>query len=187
MSIDKITARILQEAKDEAAAVTQNAEQEAAAARKEAEKGASAIGSDTAARAVRDAAVLKERKNSVAELEARKMRLAAKQEMIEKSFEMAKEALLAMEDAEYRKFLLKHLAPYHEGEVILNARDRKRLGDSLKKELEGTGLTVSEDTADIQGGFILRTGLVSVNGSLETIFESEKKQITAQIAKTLFS
>ncbi|MCD8329229.1 MAG: hypothetical protein LUC27_00845, partial [Lachnospiraceae bacterium] len=69
MSIDKITARILQEAKDEAAAVTQNAEQEAAAARKEAEKEASAIGSDTVARAVRDAAVLKARKNSVAELE----------------------------------------------------------------------------------------------------------------------
>ncbi len=187
MSIDKITARILQEARDEAAATKQTAEEEAAALMAEAEKTAQTETRSKAAQAKEDAATLKERRSAVAELEARKLRLAAKQEMIAESFDMAQEKLLAMKNEDYLRFLLSRLAPYSEGEVILNAKDKKRVGNALAKKLSGTGLKVSAETADIEGGFILKTGLVSVNGSLENILETERRETTAQIAETLFA
>ncbi|MDD6212419.1 MAG: V-type ATP synthase subunit E [Clostridiales bacterium] len=187
MSIEKITARILQDARSDADALKKGAEEEAAAAMETARMKAGNLEMEMAARAKKDAAVLLERKNSVAELEARKMRLAAKQELIEESFAKAMEELNALPDSEYKAFLLAHMAPYHEGEVILNARDKKRLGRELAEALKDSGLTVSEDTADIQGGFILRQGNVSMNGSLEAILDGQKKQITAEIAKVLFS
>lgn len=187
MSIEKITSRILQEARDEAEALKKSVADEAAALVSQATQQAEAIAASTADKAAQDAATLKERRNSVAELEARKMRLAAKQEMIEKSFEKAMEELAAMDDASYESFLLAHLAPYHDGEVLLNEKDKARLGGTLADKLAGSGLTIARDTANIQGGFILRNGSVTINGSLESILETEKKQITAEIAKTLFS
>ena len=187
MSIEKITARILQEAQAEADSLKKSAEEETAAAIAEAKAQADQIAADKAAQAVSDAAVLVERKKSVAELEARKMRLAAKQDMIEKSFTEAMKVLKAMPEADYLNFLQGQLKGFSEGEVVLNAEDKKKIGASLAKNLAGTGLTVSEETANIQGGFILKNGSVSVNGSLESILEGEKKQITAKIAQTLFS
>lgn len=187
MSIDKITARILQEAKSEADEMTQQAKQEAAAQMEAAKKQAEAIEREMAEKAVTDAAVLKERRASVAELEARKMQLAAKQEMIAKSFELALEELTKMPQETYRKFLMAHLAPYDRGEVLLNAADKERFGQAFADEIAAKGLTLAAETADISGGFILRTGKVAINASLETILETEKKQITAQIARTLFS
>ncbi len=187
MSIEKITGRILQEAKDEAAVLTNAAREEAEARLAEAKAQAEALTKEMAAKAAQDAATLKERKSSVAELEARKLVLGAKQEMIEKSFAEAVKELADMPADKYLEFILDQLKGYTEGEVLLSAKDQKKLGEALAKKLSGTGLTVSKETADIAGGFILKKGNISANGSLESILDTVKKQITAQIADVLFS
>ncbi len=187
MSIENITNRILQEAKDDAEAAKKAATEEASQATANAKVEAMTISENSALKSVEDAKTLKERKEAVAELEARKLRLGAKQDMINKSFEMAKNAILAMDDEKYQQFLFDRLKDYDEGEVLLNSKDKERIGTSLADKLSSTNLKVSDDTADIDGGFILRNGLVSINGSLETILDSERKEITAQIAETLFS
>lgn len=189
MSIENITARILQEAKSEAEATLQAAEQEKAAQLAQAEQEADAAGAQTAEKARKDAQILQDRRASVAELEARKMRLAAKQEMIDESFRQALAHLANLPETEYKAFLLKQLAPYRNqpGEILLNERDKANLARDLMRELVDSPLAVGEETVPIQGGFILRQGCVSLNASLEKLLENEKKQLTLQIAETLFS
>lgn len=142
-----------------------------------------------AKKAEEDAEILLERRNSVAELEARKMRLALKQDVIEETFMEALAQIEAMEPEMYMDFLLRHLLPYREegGIVSLNERDGAALKGKLADALKDTKLTVGEEKANIRGGFILKQGNVFVNGSLEKILETEKKQITAQIAGILFN
>ncbi len=189
MSIEKITARILQEAKDEAAAVVAKAQEERDALVAAAEEQAETIKVEAAKKAQTDARVLVERRQSVAELEARKLRLAAKQEMVEQVFVKALEELATMETEKYKEFLLTMLKPYADepGEIIFNERDREQLSSSLQKELAGGKLVIAQDVAKIRGGFILRRGSISLNASLEKLLENEKKQMTAQIAQLLFS
>ena len=175
MSVEKITARILQEAQDEAAALKAKAEAERAAMLQKAKDEAAMQTLTMQQKAQTDALLLKERRKSVAELEARKLRLSAKQEMIETAFDEAAEQLVHMDQEEYKKFLLSLLAPYYKqvGEIVLNERDKKNLERKLM--------------ADIKGGFILRQGCVSINASVEKLLEQVKKDITVQIAETLFS
>lgn len=47
-------------------------------------------------------------------------------------------------------------------------------------------LTLSEETRDIQGGFILKNGQVEVNCALETLVDQEKETLTAEVAGLLF-
>ncbi len=187
MSIDKITARILKEAKDEAASQVAAAEKEASAKMAEANAKAMEIAAEMNARARDDAATLKERKKSVAELEGRKLVLGAKQEMIEKAFAQAVEELANMPEKEYIAFLREQLSGFKKGEVVLSARDLERIGKKLAPILEKAGLTLSKETADIAGGFILNEGSTSVNGSLESLLEAGKKQITSKLAEILFA
>ena len=187
MSIENITARILQEARDEADSLVSAAQKEAADRLAQANAQAMEIAAQMSAKAKEDAATLKERKKSVAELEARKLVLAAKQERIEKSFSEAVKELADLPEADYLALLKEQLAGYTKGEILVSAKDKKRLGSKLKDLLAGTGLTLSKETADIAGGFILRDGSVSVNGSLESLLEAGKKEITAKIASVLFA
>lgn len=189
MSIESITARILQEAKDEAENMKKQAESERDALLSGAAQEAETVKKQMAAKAEDDAKVLGERRNSVAELEARKLRLSAKQEMIDRSFEEAAKLLADMPAKEYQAFLLDLLAPYRTqpGEVLLNEKDRKAYGKALEEALRESPLAVAEETVPIQGGLILRQGSVSLNASLEKLMETQKKQITAEIAAVLFS
>ncbi|MCJ7835459.1 V-type ATP synthase subunit E family protein [Cuneatibacter sp. NSJ-177] len=189
MSIESITARILQEAKDEAEHLKKQAEAEKDTLLAKAAEEAEAVKKETAAKAVEDAKVLGERRNSVAELEARKLRLSAKQEMIDRSFEEAAAQLAGMPAAEYQAFLLGLVEPYRAepGEILLNEKDHKAYGKALEEALKDSPLAVAEETVPIQGGMILRQGCVSLNASLEKLMETQKKQITAEIAGVLFS
>ena len=103
MSVEKITARILQEAQDEAAALKAKAEAERAAMLQKAKDEAAMQTLTMQQKAQTDALLLKERRKSVAELEARKLRLSAKQEMIETAFDEAAEQLVHMDQEEYNR------------------------------------------------------------------------------------
>ena len=188
MGIENITARILQEAKDEAKKTQEAAAAQKAAMLEKAAQDAAAAEAKMAEKATEDAKVLLERRNSVAELEARKLRLAAKQEALEETFQEAAEKIAALDGSVYLDFIVKTLEPYREegGEISQNARDYANLKDSLEKALAGSKLTVGAEQANIAGGFILKQGKVYVNASLEKILETEKKQMTGEVAGILF-
>lgn len=154
---------------------------------------AEAEGKDLAARNEKAAAEREERLVSAARMEARKTALAAKQEMVEKAYDLALEKLCAMPDAQYVETtarLLVRAAPDGRGEVILSPAERSRLGAELVKRanalLSGGKLTLSAQTRPIRGGFILKNGNVEVNGTFETLVRLQRTETAGAVAKLLF-
>lgn len=82
-------------------------------------------------------------------------------------------------------------------EVIFNQRDRDRSGKTV---VEGTKthlfgkvsdeklarLTLSQQTANIEGGLILRCGSVESNCSLSILFAQLRESLESEVARTLF-
>ena len=191
--IEKITQRIDQDAQAEIDRVLGDARSEAAqiAARYQAQAGTEAA--ELAARNEKAAAEREERLVSVAQMEARKVGLAAKQEMVEKTYVRALEKLCAMPDKKYVETvaaLLVQAAPDGLGTVIFAPAERKRIGAEAvalaNKKLGNGKLTLSEETRPIRGGFILKNGNVEVNGTFETLVRLQRAETAGAVAKKLF-
>lgn len=120
---------------------------------------------------------------SSAEMEAKKMILAQKQSCLEQTLELVKEKLHAQSAEEYEKTILSMLAKAEKGEeIIFSEKDRK----ALQKAVSEAGYTVSEETRDISGGFIVKKGDIEFNYSFEAMMAVEKEQIEQMIAEILF-
>ena len=129
--IEKITQMIQSEAQTEIDGVLEAARRDAAetAARYEAQ--ARAETAELAAKQEKAAAEREERLVSVAQLEARKTALAAKQEMVERAYALALEKLCTLPEEKYITVLaelMAEAAATGREEVIFSDRDRERVG-----------------------------------------------------------
>ena len=127
----------------------------------------------------------------ISRMEARKSVLAVKQEMVEKSFDLALDKIIALPEDRYVAFLAglaKNAAGTGEEEVILNARDRAAIGEKLIQaiNLGGAHMTLSDETRDIAGGLILRRGSIEANCSAELLVELCKGEMASKLADILF-
>ncbi len=185
MSIKTITKRIEDEAQAYADEVIKAANAQADGLLDEARAEADKILEDAKARADKDSKLLVERRESVAGLEARKMQLGAKQEIIKESFDKALDKLQNLSDDDYLKFITGQLSEFSEGEIQLNASDLKKFGAKISDQFGGK-LTVSDTPIDIKGGFLLKQGDISINASIEKLIEDQKGKLTGEIANMLF-
>ena len=185
--IEKITAKIAQDAQDEERRVREEARAQAQAildqARTQAEQERDAI----LARGRRAADERLERLSSAAGMERRKLELAARQEVLGEAFDLALEKLCALPEEEYvallTQLVLKASSTGRE-QLIFSPRDRSRIG---KQALAGAGmLTLSQETRDIRGGFVLVDGDVEVNCAFETMLALEREKLERQAAEMLF-
>jgi V/A-type H+-transporting ATPase subunit E len=192
MSIEKITANILKDAKENAQTVIMNAEKTKLDIINNAMNEAEAIKKTALEKAEKEAESLKSRKVSAAELQKRKMMLTAKQEAIKKSFDEALNKLKSMPEDKYVDFLTKEISkiPYNEGLIILNKRDREKIGEKLVKavneNLKAEKFKLSNETINSNGGFILRSGSVEINSTFETLLDSIRDELTNEVANALF-
>ena len=224
--IEKITARIRQDADADVAAIRAQAEAQAAQIRAQYEAQAKAQ-AEKAAESCRQAARQRlERLESVAEMEGKTSLLTAKQACIDQAFAKAREKLLTLPEADYVELLAKLAARSSvtgREEIVLNRRDREAVGAKvaaranellaqaaapelpaeLKESkagsiltkvvtgasalLQGTAmLTLAPDTAEIEGGLILRDGQVEVNCAFETQLRLLRENMAGQVAQVLF-
>lgn len=140
------------------------------------------------------AAEREERLVSTAQMEARKVGLTAKQEMVEKAYDLALEKLCSMPDEQYVKAvadLLVQAAPNGRGAVIFAPAEKERIGEAAvraaNERLDGGKLTLTEETRPLKGGFILSDGKVEVNCSFDTLVRLQKTETAGEVAKRLFS
>ena len=129
--INKITARIRQDAGDEMAAIARQAREEAERILKQAREEAAGEAEKARQAAEQEAALQRRRMESAAEQEARQLLLARKQACIGRAFDLAKERLLALPREEYVQLLAAvaaRAAVTGREKVILNARDRESVG-----------------------------------------------------------
>ena len=85
--------------------------------------------------------------------------------------------------------LLLQAAPHGVGEVLFSAQDRETVGQAAVDAANGKSggkLTLSGETAPIQGGFILKDGNVEVNCAFDTLVRLQKAETAGQVAQRLF-
>ncbi|NYB74594.1 hypothetical protein HZF24_10655 [Sedimentibacter hydroxybenzoicus DSM 7310] len=193
MSIENITAAIINDAKLVEETSVKNAEKTMEEIIGKAKIEAEEIMKQTAERCTKDAESLKSRKVSAAELQARKMILGAKQEAIQKSFDLALEKLRSMPEDKYLNYLTEEIIKIsvNEGIIVLNQADRDKIGEKLIKavnqRLNTQRYKLSDKTINTSGGFLLRSGNIEINNTFETLLNSIKDDLTSEVANALFN
>lgn len=187
MSLNSITEKIKQEANEYKASVLAKTEATKNELIEIAQKDANDIIEDYKSRSLKDAKILVERRKSVADLECRKLMLNMKQDIIDSCFDGALSLFLNLDDDKYLDFLLGQLKKHSDegGEILLNSKDSARIGNKLVSML-GDKFSLSQETANIQGGVLLKQGNVIMNASIETLMDNLKQDIGASVAKELF-
>ena len=195
--IEKITARLEREAQAEIDAVNAETDAQCAAILAEAEARAAEAYESRMARGRSENAVRTERMAATADMEQRKATLAFKQEMVSEAFAQAVSAIAGLPREEYIAFLASLAAEASitgEEELVFSAADKAEVGTAvireanaaLKKKGKAAYLGVSDDTAEIPGGFIMRSGNIEVNCNLDTLVQLQKARLSAQVAEILF-
>ena len=122
---------------------------------------------------------------SGAQMQAKKAILETKQEILAETIAEAEKRLLSLDDAAYAKVIggmLKKLDRSLGTEILVSKKDAARLADVVKEN----EFTLSAQTADISGGFIVKNGDIEYNYSFESIITVEKEEIQQIAAKILF-
>lgn len=133
-------------------------------------------------RAVSEASLLKERTISNAELRARDEKLRAKQEIVERVFDMAKERLKNLSEDKYISYLKATLKSLElkGGETIVVPK-------RMKSKVKGLGLRpeISEDET-VDSGFLLKDKGTTLNYTFDSLVEHYRDQLETEIAQSLF-
>ena len=133
----------------------------------------------------------------IADMEAGKSVLAEKQAIIDEAFAAAAKKITGMPRDKYTHFLSSMAAQAASNgteEIVLNAKDKAEVGKAVCKQandiLSAAGksgkLTLSEDTADIEGGVIIRFGGIETNCSIDALIRQRRSALVPEVAAVLF-
>ena len=188
---EKIIAHIEADAQAQADAVLGEARQRCEAIKARFDDKAARLYSDRIREGVKACQDQEDSALRISRMEARKSVLSVKQEMVEKSFDLAVQQIVALPEEKYTAFLanlVKKAGPAGDEEIILNAADRARVGEALLKAVnaDGAKMKLSDDTRDIKGGLILRRGSIETNCSVELLVELCRGELSAKLADVLF-
>ncbi len=195
---EKLIEKILAEANSQAETVLAEAKQRAAEISAKGEKEAEAKKKSLLESARNQGEERIRRAHTIAELDARKSILAAKEQMIEDTFKQAIERLQKVANKEYEDIILPMLISAAETgteEVIVAAADKERYTPELlskaNKALEAQGkqgkLTLSAQTREGKGGFILRAGDLEINSTFDAILRMQLDKLEPDVAEILFA
>ncbi len=224
--IEKITAKIAEDAQAEINALVAETDEKVKAVQANAEHQAQQEANDIVEKGRMAASERLERLSSAAQMERRKLELATKQEVLGEAFDLALEKLCALPEQEYIALLTRlalEASTSGREQIIFSQKDRARVGkqvviaanDALVKErapglpeevakskvgafvdklvhsttavVTGAGmLTLSEETRDIRGGFIMVDGDVEINCAFETLVRLQREKLEKKVADVLF-
>ena len=132
--IEKITARIQEDADREIAAMNTQTEEQIRALQAQAQAQADRERAELLSRGERAASERLERLKSAAQMERRKLELAAKQEVLGEAFDLALEKLCSLPEEEYIQLLtalLLQATTTGREQVIFSQKDRSRVGKAV--------------------------------------------------------
>ena len=196
--IEKITQRIAEDNRKEIEALLEKAQAEAREITAGYKEKAQADYDEALRQGKADADYRVERMSGVAQLEARKLRLSAKQEMLDKAFDAAMGKLLSLPEEEYAELLVKlALSGVSTGSeaLIFSVKDRPRYGKRVviaaNEKLEAMGrtgsLTLSQESREFEGGLYIQDGNIENNCTFSTILRILREQMAAEVAGILFN
>lgn len=194
---EKIKEKIIADARERAEKIIEAARIEAQGIIKHAEKQAFQRVAIMTEKAKEDAALYKRRAQAAGEMEIKKNILKTRQDTIDEAFAIALERIAELPDDKYSRFLeeiLLNAARDEEGELILNSKDKQRLGqqfiDRMNAKFRSLGrnavLKLSADDLNSRGGFVIRYGDMEINCTLEVMLNMERPNLEAGVAAILF-
>ena len=191
--IENITERIKSDAQNEVNQILENAKREADAIEAryaEIAKGDVESILEKGQKSADDRAV---RLQGVAGLEARKMILRTKQEMIDLAFHEAESKLNSLQGEEYVKTLASlatSASQTGKEEIILSSADREKYGKEVTTLANtmraGADNKLSDETREIKGGLVLKDGALEVDASFKTIINQLRDSLSGDVAKIFF-
>ncbi len=132
--IEKITARIAQDAQAEADEILAQAQAQADEVRAQAQAQAEKLSADILSRGEKAAAERLERLKSAAQMERRKLELSAKQEVLGEAFDKALEQLCSLPEKEYVDLLTQlalEASSTGREQLVFSQKDRARVGKQV--------------------------------------------------------
>lgn len=194
---ERIIQRILDDANSKAEAIKAVAAEQYNTAENEARQKAARKQEQILEHARKEAEEQKRRILGVAQLEARKDLLSAKQELISESFQKSLDQLVNMDDRSYLtviRSMLLSLVETGTERVICSAGDRNRISESFLKEVNEAlvkkgkkgNLTLAKEPRDIWGGFILEAEGAEINCSFDSLLKMKRDDLEPEVAAVLF-
>ena len=191
--MEKITARMKEDAARSLSELNAQTEQELRRIREESAARAEKERETAGGHAHLAAQERYERLCSAAEMETRKLTLSAKQEVLAETYDRALEILCSMPREEYLSLLvrlLKAAGGKGDEKIALSAKDRDEIGETLveraNKELNAH-YTLAGEAADIRAGLVLISEECDVNCSFETLLALSREKTERGAAKLLFA
>lgn len=182
--------------------IQSDCDESVAAIAEDAEKRCESILAEARAQAEKDAAALREQgdrqvarlgeaSKSRASLEARNLQLKARRAEIDKTVDALLAYLLGLDDAAYFDALYRLAGGLRgkSGTLFLNRKDLGRLPSDFSDKIRAAGLNadVSAESADIAGGFILKSGDIEENMDFAALITAKRDDIEDLINRELFS
>lgn len=195
--IENLRNRIIKDYEERAMQIESNARLKGEEIINQARIKADEIMNNMKAKAQRDGQERKERLISRAQLDARNEILFAKQEAIDRVFENVADRIRKMSDEDYFSFIMNMLLSNVETgdeEIIFSKEDKKRVqpsfitiaNDKLKTAGKKGLLKISDETRNIESGFILAKDGLEINCSIESQIRLLRDSLEGEIASLLF-
>lgn len=196
MKAEQVVEKILSQAQQEAQAILDQARSRIQQRRadlqgsrqnyaQQTEEKAKAAGEDKLARML-----------AAARMDLQKKRLAARVDLLNEVFEKARQKINALPEEAYLDLmsrLIMKAAQTGDEEVLVGAQETrlnqkciKQINQKLGPGFKGN-LRLSDEKADIDGGFILRRGNVRINASTGVLIEQMRQDLEIDLAAELFA
>ncbi len=189
--LETILSQIHLEAQQKADKTLAEAQSRAEKIVEQAKRQAEEIAEKARQKAELEATEQEKRSNSAAQLAAKQSILQEKQVLIGQVLAAAKTELLALPEEEYFHLILQMMQQYAQpeyGELVLSEKDLARMPKSFPKALKKVqpDLNISEQTADISGGFLLVYGGVQINCGFDALFAAAEDTMRGRAHEILF-
>ena len=197
-NVSNLTSKILKDAEERKEKILAEANEKKANILSKKKKEAEKLEAEMIEKATREAETRKERVISGAELSARNKKLEAKQAIITDVFNMSIESLCNLKEDDYKSFIKNTILSLNidgDEKLILNDKVKNivdnsflaEINDALVKNNKLGNLTVSNETANYKGGFILEKNGIEINNTFEALVTSLREELEFEVAKELFN
>jgi len=191
VTIDRLVKKLHEQAELETAAMLEAARKQVAELDAHEEARVAALVRAIRDRAGRAAEAGRQRVLSESRLKARALLAGTRRAVLDEVFDAARATMAADRSAEYREKLLRILCELATGpgHVILSPADRRDLGPWLIAQANaraGASLQLAEETRPLLGGFVLVSGPVEINVSLDAVLAGIREDLEPRVARVLF-
>jgi V/A-type H+-transporting ATPase subunit E len=195
MNAEQVVEKILSEAGAEAEQIKAAAAEKCAAAEAELNCQLADYEKQTQVLAEQAAEDKKARMLATANMEIKKEYLAAKVALLDEVFEKVREHVKGLSDSEYENLIASLMIKAVESgdEQVIVGIGEERIDHALIKKVNrklGPGykgnLSLAQERANIDAGFILKRGKIQVNVSIEVLLTEARDKFEMELAEELF-